>query len=280
MAFAAAGTAEAAGFEAGVASMAVEANGTAVAALGTAESARATAEALEQMTTKDTPIPPPSRVGDTWTRPADGAVMVGVPAGEFLMGSTDDDPDAYHGEKPQHTVYLDAFWIDKTEVTNAQYRKCVEAGACEEPGCWDDDRYNAPEQPVVCVNRYVAQDYAAWAGGRLPTEAEWEKAARGTDGKIYPWGDSPPDCSKANYFRCAGKPLPVGTHPDGASPYGALDMAGNVWEWVSGSRRFLRGGSWRDDRGGVRAANRSIYVEPSTSLNFIGFRCARSGSEP
>ena len=99
---------------------------------------------------------------------------------------------------PRHTVFLDAFWIDRTEVTNAQYRACVEAGACREPECWDDDDANAPNQPVVCLLRADAQDYAAWVGGRLPTEAEWEKAARGTDGRIYPWGNSPPDCDRAN----------------------------------------------------------------------------------
>jgi formylglycine-generating enzyme required for sulfatase activity len=203
--------------------------------------------------------------------------MVCVPAGEFLMGSTDDDPYAEDDEKPQHAVYLDAFWIDKYEVTNAQYRACVKAGACEEPRPCDIDDYNAPEQPVVCVSWDDAQDYAAWAGGRLPTEAEWEKAARGTDGRIYPWGNSPPDCNKANYGDCAGKTLPVGSHPDGASPYGALDMAGNVWEWVadwydpdyysqspgrspqgpeSGDFRVLRGGAFRNDLRGVRCAVR------------------------
>jgi formylglycine-generating enzyme required for sulfatase activity len=227
----------------------------------------------------DTPAPPTATpsAGDTWIRAADGAEMVYVPAGEFLMGSTDDDPDASDYEKPQHTVYLDAFWIDKTEVTNAQYRKCVEAGACEEPPYWNDDTYNAPSQPVVGVSWDGAQVYAAWVGGRLPTEAEWEKAARGTDGRIYPWGNSAPDCNKANYEGCADHPLAVGSHPDGASPYGVLDMAGNVWEWVadwydegyyvsapfrnpagpdSGDFRVLRGGTFFSDPGYVRCASR------------------------
>ena len=108
------------------------------------------------------PSTPDPSAGDTWTRPADGAEMVYVPAGEFLMGSTDDDPNAAPDEKPQHTVNLDAFWIDKTEVTNAQYRKCVEAGACEEPGCWALDKYNAPDQPVVCVSWDDATAFADW----------------------------------------------------------------------------------------------------------------------
>jgi formylglycine-generating enzyme required for sulfatase activity len=247
-------------------------------------------------------------IGDTWTRPADGAVMVYVPAGEFLMGSTEEDIDAvmaecaasgypcnrewFAGEQPQHSVYLDAYWIDRTEVTNAQYRQCVEAGACEEPGCWENNYLNAPEQPVVCVSWYDARDYAAWVGGRLPTEAEWEKAARGTDGRIYPWGNNPPDCQKANYSGCAGNPLPVGSHPDGASPYGALDMAGNVWEWVadryyehyyrfespfrnpqgpeSGDDRVLRGGAL-DGQWSVRCAYRDRRYPPYW-FNVYGFR--------
>jgi formylglycine-generating enzyme required for sulfatase activity len=218
--------------------------------------------------------------------------MVYVPAGEFLMGSTYEDPFAEDDEKPQHTVYLAAFWIDRTEVTNAQYRKCVEAGACQPPGCWDDSRLNAPDQPVVCVTWYEAQDYAAWVGGRLPTEAEWEKAARGIDGQIYPWGDSPPDCDKTNYSSCAGKPLPVGTHPDGASPFGVLDMAGNVWEWVAdwydgdyysqdrpinpqgpdrGGQRVLRGGTLISTRSTLRCAVRHKWP-PNNWNNDIGFR--------
>jgi formylglycine-generating enzyme required for sulfatase activity len=218
--------------------------------------------------------------------------MVYVPAGEFLMGSTEDDPDAHPEEKPQHAVYLDAFWIDRTEVTNDQYRKCMEAGACREPGCWDDGDLNAPNQPVVCMNWADAQDYAAWVGGRLPTEAEWEKAARGTDGRIYPWGNNPPDCDRTNHEGCAGKALPVGSHPDGASPYGVLDMAGNVREWVadwydtdyysqsplrnpqgpeSGSFRVLRGASFNYYRWVARCANR----EGNYPINWnwwIGFR--------
>jgi formylglycine-generating enzyme required for sulfatase activity len=218
--------------------------------------------------------------------------MVYVPAGEFLMGSTDDDPDAYDYEKPQHTVYLDAFWIDRTEVTNAQYRRCVEADACKKPGCWDDNDLNAPDQPVVCVTWNDAQAYAAWVGGRLPTEAEWEKAARGTDGRIYPWGNRPPNCSRANYSGCLGKADSVGSYTSGASPYGVLDMAGNVWEWVadryhegtyarsparnpqgpdSGDRRAVRGGAFSDDPGVVRCAYRG-GGSPNYWGTDVGFR--------
>jgi formylglycine-generating enzyme required for sulfatase activity len=224
--------------------------------------------------------PADASIGDTWTRPADGAVMVYVPAGEFLMGCADEEIDAilddctdcersdFSDEQPQHTVYLDAYWIDRTEVTNAQHLKCVEAGACKPSITMALQRRDAADLPVVLVDWDDAQDYAAWAGGRLPTEAEWEKAARGTDGRIHPWGNSPPDCQKVNYGGCAGEPLPVGSLPDGASPYGALDMAGNVEEWVdgwwdieyyaqsplqnppgpeSGSSRVLRGGAFVDE---------------------------------
>ena len=178
------------------------------------------------------------------TRSKDGAVMVYVPAGEFLMGSADDDPDADQNAKPQHAVYLDAFWIDRTEVTNDQYRKCMEAGACTEPRYWGDDAYNAPDKPVVGVSWEDARVYAAWVGGRLPTEAEWEKAARGTDG---------------------------------ASPQGALDMAGDIREWVA---------DWYDDDYYSRSPSRNpqgpesgdyrVVRDGALSLNLGDVRCASS----
>jgi formylglycine-generating enzyme required for sulfatase activity len=197
-------------------------------------------------------------------------------------------------EQPVHTVYLDAFYIDKTEVTNAQYRECVEVGACGAPsGSYYDNALYA-QHPVVWVNWNEANNYCRWAGKRLPTEAEWEKACRGTDGRTYPWGEGI-DCGYAQYADCAGKTLLVGSRPKGASPYGALDMAGNVWEWVadrydldyysqspernppgpdSGERRVIRGGSLEDNEYLARCANRYWYY-PGHGLNDVGFRCAR-----
>ena len=218
-----------------------------------------------------------------------------VSAGEFPMGSTDSDIQALPNEKPQHTVYLDAFWIDQTEVTNTMYKLCVQAGLCQAPS---DTTYYADAQtgnyPVVYVSWNDAQAYCRWAGRHLPTEAQWEKAARGTDGRTYPWGEGI-GCDKANYSGCTYKVIAVGSYPAGASPYGALDMAGNVWEWVadwygenyyasspsnnpigpdSGQYRIVRGGSWLDEARLVRAALRDRY-NPDVLSGSLGFRCSR-----
>jgi len=254
-------------------------------------------------------VPPAvADAGEPWTRFADAMVMVYVPAGEFLMGSTDADSYANDDEKPQHTVYLDAFWIDKTEVTNAQFRECVEAGACQAPasnGSSSRDSYYGDSSfdnyPVIYVNWNQAKAYCEWAGGRLPTEAEWEKAARGTDGRKCPWGNQDPDCDRANYGSdCVGETSQVGNYPSGASPYGALDMAGNVWEWVadsygdgyyaispsnnpkgpdSGGFKVLRGGSWVSSPDDVRAAHRDVYA-PDDLYHDIGFRCSAGAGSP
>ncbi|MEE3257589.1 MAG: SUMF1/EgtB/PvdO family nonheme iron enzyme, partial [Candidatus Latescibacterota bacterium] len=158
--------------------------------------------------------------------------MVLVPEGAFVMGWDAGEPD----ERPPHVVFLDAFHIDQFEVTVGQYRVCVEAGACEDPiyapSCnWDG--FAGDTHPINCMNRQNALDYCTWAGLRLPTEAEWEKAARGTDGRIYPWGYELVG-DEANFRVGAGTATePVGNHPSGVSPYGVHDMGGNVWEWVA-----------------------------------------------
>jgi len=183
----------------------------------------------------------------------DGMVMVYVPEGEFEMGTSDEQRDRLieeniwdsrynDNEQPVHTVYLDAFWIDQTEVTNGQYALCVADGACQEPHSSASKTrisyYGNPEfkdYPVTYVDWYMAEAYCAWAGRRLPSEAEWEKTARGTDERLYPWGDEI-DSTLANYggySRENSDTTAVGSYPNGASPYGALDMAGNVWEWVA-----------------------------------------------
>jgi formylglycine-generating enzyme required for sulfatase activity/serine/threonine protein kinase len=235
-----------------------------------------------------TAVPTIAGVGETWRRPADDAVMVYVPGGEFEMGSTRRDD-----EQPVHTVALDAFWIDKYEVTNAQYARCVADGDCEESRYADDADFNGDDYPVVGVDWYNAAAYCEWAGARLPTEAEWEYAARGPEGHTYPWGDGDPTCDLAQYGDCSGRTVPVGSLPDGASWCAALDLAGSVWEWVadwygdypsgrqvnptgppSGEYKVLRGGSWYDDPGGVRGANRN-WSGPGGTSSSLGFRCAR-----
>ncbi|MBN1811163.1 MAG: SUMF1/EgtB/PvdO family nonheme iron enzyme, partial [Anaerolineae bacterium] len=240
----------------------------------------------------DTPIPthtPGLKAGATQVRKKDDMMMVYVPAGEFTIG----DDGGEGNEKPVHVVYLDAFWMDRTEVANAQYQKCVVAGACALSDRAADSRYNAPQKPVVGVTWHDADAYCRWAGARLPTEAEWEKAARGTDKRRYPWGDSAVDCNKATYDACGGEAVLVGSKIAGASPYGALDMAGNVIEWVSdwydsgyyanspannpkgpdsGDRRVLRGGSWYHVQNLVRSSYR-LYSSPTNRDTYIGFRC-------
>jgi formylglycine-generating enzyme required for sulfatase activity len=231
-----------------------------------------------------------------------------IPAGEFLMGSDPAvDPDAYLDEMPQHQVYLDGYQIGRYEVTNAQYAQCVRATVCWEPSglsYYPDPAYTY--HPVVYVSWFDARTFCEWVGGRLPTEAEWEYAARGTDGRIYPWGNEPPDESRCNFDYSVIGTTPVGRYsPPGDGPpfdndYGCADMAGNVWEWVadwydggyysvppernpqgpdSDSWRVVRGGSWDSFQGRVRSAVR-YYLEPSSSDGDVGFRCARSGSEP
>jgi formylglycine-generating enzyme required for sulfatase activity len=221
------------------------------------------------------------------------ADMVSVSAGDFMMGCASADTQCRDDEKPQHTVTLSAFQIDKTEVTQDQYAACVAAKACAPPECdWDCTK---ADYPAACVERAQAEAFCTWAGKRLPTEAEWEKAARGTDGRIYPWGNDAPDCDHANMAGCGDAAQAVGSHPDGASPYGALDMAGNVVEMVSdwydatyyatspttdptgpatGNTYGGRGGGYKSEAIWDRASSRDWYNLTDQSAPF-GFRCAR-----
>jgi formylglycine-generating enzyme required for sulfatase activity len=232
--------------------------------------------------------------------------MVYVPAGEFRMGQT------WSLQDRVHTVELDSFWIDQTEVTNAHYRHCVEAGVCRAPTTcsWGEPTYgdvSKTDHPVICVTWQSASDYCRWAGGRLPTEAEWEYAARGPSASTYPWGDDfdgtrlnscdvncpHEDERSTDYDDGQALTAPVGSYPSGASWCGALDLVGNVWEWVAdwhgpyplmrqknptgperGSERLIRGGSWyhNDEYGFLRAANRHPF-DPRDYNHLIGFRC-------
>ena len=264
-----------------------------------------------------------ARLGNVMTSPKDGATLIYIPAGEFVMGSVRGLTD----EQPAHKTYLDAFWLDKTEVTNEAYRLCVEAEVCSLPlytEYYDDLTYAL--HPVAYVSWDQGRLYCGWADRRLPTEAEWEKAAtwnpRTQEKYIYPWGNEY-DCTKGNYddetdldaslmqdglIACDGfkKSAPVGSFSQAASPYGALDMGGNVWEWVHDAfqetdpflfpevknyyavspyknpqgvdptttiYRVLRGGSWNFTYGFGRAAYR-LWFPLYDKYDGMGFRCA------
>jgi serine/threonine-protein kinase len=227
--------------------------------------------------------------------PNDGAEMVWVPAGTFTMGSGDGKKIDNNDETPSHQVYLDGYWIYKTEVTVGQYKKFCAATGHQMPRApswgWQDTH------PIVNVSWDDAQAYCAWAGVKLPTEAQWEKAARGTDGRIYPWGNEFSSSKAWTSESGATHTAPVGSFPDGASPYGCLDMAGNVWEWCQdwygkdyyasspssnptgpgyAEGRVLRGGSWNGNSSFCRCANRNSN-DPSFGGYDFGFRCVAPG---
>ena len=225
---------------------------------------------------------------------AEPGELVAVPGGDFLMGCNEAlDKDCSDDETPSHTLTISPFEIDATEVTQLQYTSCVVAGACEPPSCdWNCDTGN---YPASCLTWGQANDYCSWANKRLPTEAEWEKAARGDAGNVYPWGNDAPDCTLANMAKCGEKPMPVGSLDAGKSPYGAFDMAGNVVEYVAdfydanyyadspatdptgpetGMRHGGRGGGFKSDAEYVRASKRDWY-DATDSAASLGFRCAR-----
>jgi formylglycine-generating enzyme required for sulfatase activity len=259
--------------------------------------------------------------------------MILVPAGSFHMGSPDSSQDADPDEHPQHAVTLSSYCIDRTEVTVAAYAACAATGACRPApeavnwsaytpedalryGRWCN-RSDRPDHPINCIDWELAAAYCAWRGGRLPTEAEWEYAARGSDDRVYPWGNEAPDVKRLNLCgrECAAlaardlhdewKPIydaddgwattaPVGSYPDGASPFGVLDMAGNVWEWTddwhgpypatpqvdprgpaTATSRVSRGAGWAS-RGPTRAraADRN-WLDPKSRDCDLGFRCVQ-----
>lgn len=221
-----------------------------------------------------------------------------VPGGRFWMGCHEAvDAECADDEKPAREVDVAEFRIDRTEVTAAGYRACVAAGACvpapAAPECTSSSR-DTDEHPVNCVTWEEAGAYCAWAKGRLPREAEWEKAARGTDRRKYPWGNQGiPEAGRvANICDAAcslrwrlesyddgfATTAPVGTYPEGASPYGALDMGGNVWEWTAElygetASRVIRGGSWNNQARNTRTSIRSGF-RPEARAPTVGFRCA------
>lgn len=232
------------------------------------------------------PVAPPPQNFDV-VKLADGREMVRVPAGEFIRGSEEGEAD----ERPQKKIYLDEFLIDRYEVSNAQYAKCVSAKVCRKPA--PQQGFDAPDQPVYGLSWDMANTYCRWAGLRLPTEAEWEKAARGTDGRKYPWGNEPPTPELAT-FSCKATTT-VNSHPAGVSPYGAFNMAGNVAEWVSdwyspsyyasapaknptgpakGEKKILRGGSYFSAPNKLSTTYR-LWENPKYNYTPYGVRCAK-----
>ncbi|MBL6964981.1 MAG: formylglycine-generating enzyme family protein [Anaerolineales bacterium] len=272
-----------------------------------------------------TPTPEEPTIGSTRISETDQMAQVYVPAGEFIMGSTDIEAKQTieggraYPEIPQHTVYVDSFWIDKYEVTTSQYAMCVEDGVCDPPftnkSFTRQEYYGNPEYadyPVIWVKWEMARTYCEWAGRRMPTEAEAEKAARGTDGHKFPWGDEPysgeyanmcdVNCPKSwanpNWDDGYADTAPVGSYPAGASPYGAMDMVGNVWEWNASIiqpypydandgrenpenpeniqiERSWRSGAWNDGYWWMRASVRYRSVTNYWYYN-LGIRCASS----
>lgn len=253
------------------------------------------------------------------TSERDGMALVYVPAGEFIRGVDADDAlrDCWNyrsncerswfiNAEPARSISLDGFWIDQTEVTNRMYSLCVDAGDCKKPVQISSETrakyFGNPEYddyPVVYVDWSMADSYCDWAGRRLPFEAEWEKAARGVDGRGYSWGNDI-DCTFANYYTigvaCIGDTTEVGSYPKGASIYGVLDMVGNVWEWVAdlydenyyaesplsnplgssdGNTRIARGGSWANSGSEIHLYFRHERLPDFSDFNF-GFRCAMS----
>jgi eukaryotic-like serine/threonine-protein kinase len=287
---------------------------TAIASLPPTQSTSPSPNSAFSPSSAATATMPPTMVSK-----ADGMELLAIPAGNFIMGelaakaqadclefSTNCPDDYFTDETPPHTVKLDGYYIDKTEVTNAMYALCVSAGVCEPPDnkssfsrsdYYENSQYD--KYPVIYVTWYDADAYCKWSGRRLPTEAEWEKAARGKDGRVYAWGNSDPTCTITNYWPfsrkegCKNDTTGVGSYPANRSLYGALDMSGNVWEWTAdwygettyatsdqlnphgpadGTVRVMRGGAWSYYENSLRTTNR--HGKPGDySDNALGFRC-------
>ena len=229
--------------------------------------------------------------------------MILIPEGSFMMGSSKDDiewvvrtfhsasREWYQDETPAQEIHLGNYYIDGAEVTNSKYKKYMMATGKPAPKFWDNPRFNMANQPVVGVNFEEAEEYCLWAGKRLPNEAEWEKAARGRDSRKFPWGNDP-DPTRANVKGLKDQhryTSLVGNYPDSKSPYGIVDMAGNVWEWTSGwylpypnskhtnemfgqTLKVIRGGSWNSNMDLARTAIRGKAL-PEQRQNYLGFRC-------
>ena len=253
-------------------------------------------------------------IGSAYIREIDGMPLIEIPAGKVWIGCDETSNGGFSclaDELPLHQVYLDTFLMDKFEVTNAQYALCVLAGACAEPyyqhsasrpNYYSDPNY--AEYPRVAVSWFEAGDYCEWVGGRLPTDAEWVRAARGDDKRTYPWGDDVPDCLKANMLdettgkMCVGDTEAVGSHLAGASPFGIMDMAGNVWEWTAdwyhknyysispetnpqgpeqGGAKVVHGGGFDYGWKLTRIAYTTDH-DPSEHKIGFGFRCVMEGN--
>lgn len=290
---------------------------------------------LDEVRWRGGPAEPPANpaFGDTWVRPKDGMVMVYVPGGTFQMGLSEEERDDllsdctvssqyctkgfYEDEMPQHPVTVDGFWMDRVEVSNAQYAaflnehgnrgergvKLVELDAgyvrIERFGEGYRARPAAEEYAVVMMSWYGAEAYCRWVGGRLPTEAEWEYAAKGPDGNLYPWGSAEPTCELANSGACNGTSISAADLPGGASWCGVLGLAGNAWDWVQdwfgpyssqpqsnptgpedGGIRVARGGGWHANQWQIRTTFRLHDTGPSSHVGCIGFRCVYPAAGP
>ncbi len=260
----------------------------------------------------ETPVTPAAQVQEAPVTPvSEETNMVLIPAGEFEMGC---DKGGDPMEAPVHKVQVDAFNIDKFEVTNADYKKFIDDGGYQKKELWSNEgwawkekskitapqyfnesKYNGAEQPVCGISWYEAEAYANWVGKRLPTEAEWEKAAKGTDGRKFPWGNDYKKGLCNNKDEGIGKPTKIGKYIEGASPYGLLDMAGNVNEWCldyfgreyyksspgnnpkgpdKGKDKVIRGGGFSYDNYYCRTTRRGAY-DPTQRSSSIGLRCVK-----